>query len=142
MRWFFTILILAAGLLAALLTVGHAVTIEQSNELMRSGAKATGIVTEQLGTKGSNAKHYSYRFRAGDREVTATRRDIPWEAREIPVGSPIEVRYDPAKPERSITAPELEEAGKWGNRLFFPLLAAGLFGWAIARVVRKPKPPT
>jgi len=130
------------GLAAALLTVGHSLTIEQSRELMRSGARAAGIVTEQLGTKGSNAKHFSYRFRAGEREVTATRRDIPWAAREIPVGSPIEVRYDAAKPERSVTAPELEEAEKWGNRLFFPLLAAGLFGWAIGRVVRRPKPPT
>ncbi len=142
MRRFATVLILVSGLFAVFLAFAHFQSVEGARQLMASGAQAEGTVTEQSGTRGSNAKFYSYTFRAGAREWVATRRDIPWAAREIPVGAKVAVRYDPAKPERSITAAELEEAESWGNRLLFPLIAAALLGWGAARIARRNKPPT
>lgn len=142
MRRVATALILVAGLFALLMAIGHHQSVEGARELMRTGAQAQGTVTEQLGTRGSNAKYYSYTFRAGTREWVATRRGIPWAAREIPVGAKIAVRFDPANPKDSITQAELEEAENWANRMLFPLAAAGLLGWAIARAVRRPKRPT
>ena len=135
-------LILVAGLFAAFMAFAHFQSVERAKELMLRGAQADGTVTEQLGTRGSNAKYFSYKFRAGTREWTATRRDIPWAAREIPVGAKIAVRYDPAQPERSITPAELEEAENWANRMLFPLVAAGFLGWGVARIARRKKPPT
>ena len=142
MRRLATVLILLAGLFAAFMSVAHHQSVERARDLMRTGSQAQGTVTEQLGTRGSNAKFYSYKFRAGTREWVATRRDIPWAAREIPVGAEIAVRYDPAKPERSITPAELEEAESWANRMLFPLAAAALLGWGVARIARRKKPPT
>jgi len=142
MKWFATVLILVAGLSAVFMTFAHFQSVERAKELMLTGAQAEGTVTEQLGTRASNAKYYSYKFRAGTREWTATRRDIPWAAREIPVGAKIAVRYDPAQPERSITPAELEEAENWANRMLFPLVAAGLLGWGVARIARRKKPTT
>ena len=141
MRRLATVLIWVAGLFAAFMAFAHFQSVERARELMRTGAQAQGTVTEQLGTRGSNAKFYSYTFRAGTREWKATRRDIPWAAREIPVGAKLAVRYDPAKPERSITPAELEEAESWANRMLFPLVAAALLGWGVARIARRKKPP-
>ena len=95
MKWFATVLILVAGLFAVFMTFAHFQSVERAKELMLTGAQAEGTVTEQLGTRGSNAKYYSYKFRAGTREWTATRRDIPWAAREIPVGAKIARRKKP-----------------------------------------------
>jgi len=141
MRWVVTIIILVAGLFAALMAAGHALLVQETRALMATGTPTEGTVTEQLGTRGSNAKYYSYAYQAGGRRQTATRRDIPWAAREIAIGAKVPVRYDPAKPERSITPAELEEAEGWGNRALFPLLAAGLLGWGIVRIVRARKKP-
>ncbi len=141
MRRLATVLILVAGLFAVVMTFAHHQWVLGARELMLTGAQAQGTVTEQLGTRGSNAKYYSYTFRAGTREWVATRRGIPWAAREIPVGAKIAVRYDPAKPEDSITAAELEEAENWANRMLFPLAAAALLGWGVARIARRKKPP-
>lgn len=141
MRRVATVLILVAALFAAIMTFAHHQSVQRARELMRTGAQAQGTVTEQLGTRGSNAKYYSYTFRAGTRGWVATRRDIPWAARELPVGAKVAVRYDPANPERSITAAELEETESWGNRILFPLVAAALFAWGIGRVVRRKKLP-
>ena len=140
MRWFFTILILVTGLFAAVLAIGHAISVRDAQQLMATGAQAEGTITEQLGARRSNAKFYSYKFNVAGREWTATRRDIPWAARELPVGSKVPVRYDTAKPERSITPAELAALEGWGNRAFFPLVAAGLLGWGIARIVRRRRP--
>ena len=142
MRRVATALILVAGLFAVIMAFAHHQWVQGARELMRSGAQAQGTVTEQLGTRGSNAKYYSYTFLAGTREWVATRRGIPWAAREIPAGAKIAVRYDPANPKDSITPAELEEAENWANRILFPLAAAGLLGWGAARIARRKKPPT
>ena len=134
MRLAVSILIALAGLLFALLALGNELRLSDMRTLMESGARAEGTITEQLGAKKSNAKSYSYRFRAGDRDWTATRRDIPYAARELPIGSRVPVRYDPANPERSITSHELEEAHGWGNRILFPLVAIAFIAWAVRRV--------
>lgn len=140
MRLAATVLIALAGLAFALLALGNELRLADMRTLMESGAQAEGTITEQLGAKKSNAKSYSYRFRAGDRDWTATRRDIPYAARELPIGARVPVRYDPANPERSITAAELEEAHGWGNRIFFPLVAIALIAWAVRRAVRAAAP--
>ena len=142
MRALATVAIFLAGLAAAFMALAHFLSIRSAEDLMSGGAQAEGTVTAQHGAKGSNAKFYSYTFQANGRQWTATRRDIPWSARELPIGAKVPVRYDPAKPERSITPAELEQAAGWGNRIFFPLVAAGLLGWGIARIVRRRKPAT
>lgn len=141
MRRVATVLILVAGLFAAVMAIAHHLSVQSARELMRTGSQAQGTVTEQLGSRGSNAKYYSYTFRVGAREWVAKRRDIPWTARELPVAAKVAVRYDPSNPERSITAAELEETESWGNRILFPLVATGLLTWGIGRVVRRKKPP-
>lgn len=142
MRRLATLLIVVAGLFAMFMSFAHHLSVQHARQLMLTGAQAQGIVTEQLGTRGSNAKYYSYTFRTGTRDWVATRRDIPWAGREIPVGAKIAVRYDPDNPERSITAAELEEVENWANRMLFPLIAAGLLGWGVARIARRKKPAT
>ncbi|HET6265290.1 MAG TPA: DUF3592 domain-containing protein [Usitatibacter sp.] len=137
MRWLLSIVLIVAGVFFALLGLGIEMQVSQLRGLMASGAQAEGTITEQLGQRKSNAKFYSYRFRAGDREWTAARRDIPYSAREIPIGARVPVRYDPANPERSVTPAELEEAEGWGNRLVFPLVAVALLGWGVVRIVRR-----
>jgi hypothetical protein len=137
MRWLLSIVLIVAGVFFALLGLGIEMQMSQLRGLMASGAQAEGTITEQLGQRKSNAKFYSYRFRAGDREWTAARRDIPYSAREIPIGARVPVRYDPANPERSVTPAELEEAEGWGNRLVFPLVAVALLGWGVVRIVRR-----
>jgi hypothetical protein len=137
MRWLLSIVLIVAGVFFALLGLGIEMQVSQLRGLMASGAQAEGTITEQLGQRKSNAKFYSYRFRAGDREWTAARRDIPYSAREIPIGARVPVRYDPANPERSVTPAELEEAEGWGNRLVFPLVAVALLGWGVMRIVRR-----
>lgn len=141
MRWVVTAVILAAGLFAAMLAGGHALSVQESRTLMATGTPAEGTVTGQHGSRGSNAKLYSYTYRAGGSLRTATRRDIPWAAREIPIGGKVAVRYDAAKPERSITPAELESIENWGNRALFPLLAAGLLGWGIWRIAKPKRKP-
>jgi hypothetical protein len=140
MRLAATILIALAGLLFALLALGNELRLADMRTLMESGAQAEGTVTEQLGAKKSNAKAYSYKYRVGEREWTATRRDIPYAARELPIGSRVPVRYDPTNPERSITPAELEEAHGWGNRILFPLITVALIAWAVRRAVRAGRP--
>jgi uncharacterized protein DUF3592 len=139
-RGLVTGLILAVGLAVLLLALGQFQGVREARELMAGGSRAEGTITEQLGARKSNARYYSYRFRAGDREWVAARRDIPWAAGEIPVGTKVAVRYDPARPGRSITPAELDEIESLGNRLLFPLLGAGLLAWGMARIVRRRKP--
>ena len=137
MRWLISVVLILASVFFAMLGLGIEMQVRELRDLMVSGTQAEGTITEQLGQRKSNAKFYSYRFRAGDREWTAVRRDIPYSAREIPIGARVPVRYDPANPERSVTPAELEEAEGWGNRLVFPLVALALLGWGAMRIVRR-----
>src|SRR5687767_4758695 len=104
MRWVYTILILLAGLFVLTLSVG---------------AVPEGTVTEILGSKGSNSRFYSYTFPVDGRVQAATRRDIPWSARDTPIGSKVVVRYDPQDPSKNMTRAELDESESWGNRIVF-----------------------
>ena len=139
MRWLVTILIVLGALLAAALALGQHFALADARQLFATGAHAQGTITEQVGARKSNSRYYSYRFSAGTREVTASRRGVPWAAQDLPVGSSLAVRYDPRDPSRSITPAELQEAEGWGNRLLFPLLCASLVAWAVARILRKPR---
>ena len=139
MRWVVTILIFLGGLTAAALALGQHLALTDARRLMADGAQARGTITEQIGARKSNSRYYSYRFNVGNREVTATRRDIPWAARELAMGANVPVRYDPRDPSRSITPAELQEAEGWGNRLLFPILGAVLIAWAALRTVRRPR---
>ena len=131
MRWLVSIPVLLAGLFVCLLALGSELHLQEHRRLMESGAQAEGTITEQLGARKSNAKFYSYRFRAADREWTASRRDIPYSARELPIGSKVPVRYDPADPARSVTPAELQELEGWGNRFLFPVIGVALVAWAV-----------
>lgn len=137
MRWVGTIVILACAAFFALLALGHALQVDEAQRVWATGKATEGTLTEHHGRRKGNLREYTYTYRVDGRELTAERRTIPWSAREIPVGSKLDVRYDPADPEASVTPAELREFESWANRAFFPLVAAALFGWGIARIVRR-----
>lgn len=142
MRWVYTILLLIAGLFVLMLAFGASLQRGEARRLWTEGAAAEGTVTGILGSKGSNAKFYSYTFPAGGRVQEQVRRDIPWSARNTPVGSKVAVRYDPKDPAKSVTQFELEESESWGNRFVFPLIGSALVAWALLRIIRpRRKPP-
>ena len=137
MRHVYTAVILLAGLCVLVISLAMGLQRDEARRLWAEGAVTEGTVTEILGTKGSNAKFYSYTFPADGRMHTQTRRDIPWSARDTPVGSRVTVRYDAKSPAKSITQAELEELESWGNRIIFPLIGIALVGWGAARILRR-----
>ncbi len=142
MRWVYTIVILLAGLFVLVLALGAGLQRAEARQLWANGAVAEGTVTERQGSKGSNAKFYSYTFPAAGSVQTRTRRDIsPWTAGEVPIGAKVTVRYDPKDPSKSITRHELDEIESFGNRIVFPMIGAALVAWALLRIFRPRRAP-
>ena len=141
MRWAGTVLILVASGFFALLGIGHLLVVKELEQLWVQGHAAEGTLTAHHGRRKSNMSEYSYTYRVGGEEFTAERRSVPWSARDLPVGSRLDVRYDPAEPDRSVTPAELEENGKWTNQAIFFVVAAGFLAWAVRRIVKRPAEP-
>jgi hypothetical protein len=115
---------------------------------MEDGSTVQGTVTELIGAKGGNTYRYSYAYPVGGSTLTTSNRSIPTAARdESRPGTIIQVRYDPAKPERSMTAAELEDLESWPDRIIFPVVAILLLAAGVMRIrslrprVRPPAPP-
>ena len=142
LRWLGTLLILAVGLFFLLLALGAHLQLLEARKLMSQGRQAEGTVTEARGGgKRSTSYYFSYEFPAGAVSYAGKNRSIAYgDFTQMRSGGKIQVWYDAAHPERSITAAELAEHESWANRLFFPLLGLALIGWGTARIVRRSRP--
>jgi len=143
LNWLGTLLIVAIGLFALLLALGAHLQLLEARKLMSQGRQTEGMVTEAHGGgKRSTSYYFSYEFPAGNVKHARKNRSIAYgDYTQMRPGTRIQVWYDPANPERSITTPELAEHESWANRLFFPLVGLALLGWGVARIVRRPRPP-
>ena len=141
MRWAVNIVLLVMSGLFGLVALGHELEVLERHQAWATGRLTEGTLTAHYGRRKSNMREYSYTYRVDGKEFIAERRTIPWKAREIPVGSKLEVRYDPMKPERSVTPAELEELESWGSRYGLAAISLGFLAWAIARIVRGRRKP-
>lgn len=135
-------MIFVVGLFVLVLALGAHLQLLDARELMSQGRLAEGTVTDAHGGgKRSTSYYFTYEFPAGT--VTHARKDRSISYGDYATmrrGNRIQVWYDPANPERSITAPEMAEHESWANRLFFPLAGLALLGWGVARIIRHPRP--
>ena len=141
MRWVGAVVLLVLAAFFGLLAIGHSLQVEEARRVWAAGTATDGTLTAHHGRRKSTVREYDYTYRVEGRELVAQKRSIPWSAREIPVGARLEVRYDPANPEASMTAAELRELENWANRAFPPLLALALLGGAIYVAFRREKKP-
>jgi hypothetical protein len=123
MRWLGILAVFALSVGFGLLALGNHLQVTEAREIWANGRVAQGKVVEHQGYPGSSRRTYTYTYRLGDAEFTAERRAIPWEARDIPVGSKLEVRYDPRDPKKSITSAEMQERQSLWNVGFLPAFA-------------------
>ena len=144
MRWAGIVTVLLLAAFFALLAVGHTVQVHEGRDLWANGKVAEGTITEQFHHKRSCCE-YTYTYAVDGQVLTAERRSITSKAGSLPIGTKVEVRYDPADAERSMTAAELETLESWGNRALLPGIALILLGWAanlFATRHSRPAPPT
>ena len=127
----------------AALAVTRFVLLSEARDLWATGRTTQGIVVDKGTRRKSNLAEYSYTYRVDGKEYRRDRRVTSKSAGELPVGSAVEVRYDPADPVRALTQGERDESEDWTNQAVLPLISAGLFAWAIARLrgARRPAPP-
>ena len=133
---FFLLMSAAFGFIA----IARQGALDEARELAATGVQTRAVVTEMRVTgKRGSTHNVSYRFRAGDRDAGATDRRI-FHARydELSIGDEIPVRFDPANPNRNVTAPELEELERWSDRLGFGGLALFWLGMSVAYFRTKP----
>ena len=141
MRWVGVVVLLVLAAFFGLLAIGHSLQVEEARRVWATGKAADGKLTAHHGRRKSTVREYDYSYRVDGRELVAEKRSIPWSAREIPVGSRLEVRYDPADPEHSMTPAELQELENWANRAFLPLVALALLGGAVYVAFRRERKP-
>ena len=138
MKWLAFAIVLAFAAGFGMLALGHYLQVQEAREVWSSGKVTEGTLVEQVPRR----RTYTYTYRVGGSELTAERRSVPYAAREIPVGAKLVVRYDPARPEKSVTPAELQAWESWGNRALLPAMALGLLGFGVWLVLpRKKKPP-
>lgn len=137
MRWAGTIVILLAAAFFAMLGFGHLLQVRQKQDVWEYGAKTEGTLLAHHGRRKSTLKEYTYAYRVAGREYVAERRAIPFSEQGIPVGTRLEVRYDPRDPERSVTPAELAQAESWSDRAFFFIVSGALVAWAGSRIFRR-----
>lgn len=109
---------------------------ELRNDLIRSGDRVTGVITDMRGARGStNSPHMKFRTRDG-REVETTYGDgmaFP-EQSKLFVGMIVDVVYDPVDPTRAIPAPYstvlkrdvTSDLGAFLRRMGYGMLVFGL----------------
>jgi hypothetical protein len=141
MRWVGVVVLLVLSAFFGLLAIGHSLQVEEARRVWATGKVADGTLTAHHGRRKSTVREYDYTYRVEGRELLAEKRSIPWSAREIPVGARLEVRYDPADPEHSMTPAELQELENWANRAFLPLVALAFLGGSIFVALRRAKKP-
>jgi hypothetical protein len=141
MRWIGAVILLMLAAFFGLLAIGYTMQVEEARRIWMVGQATDGTLAAHHGRRKSTLREYDYTYRAEGRELLAQKRSIPWAAREIPVGARLEVRYDPAHPEHSMTPAELQELENWANRAFLPLVAIALLGGAIFVALRRAKKP-
>ena len=141
MRWLGIVALLLLAAFSGLLSLGHALQVEEARGIWAGGKATEGTITAQHRRKKSTVVEYSYAYRVDGRELVAEKRSIPWAAREIPLGARLAVRYDPARPEKSVTPAELQELENWANRALFPVLALAFLAGAVVVFVRGRKRP-
>ena len=142
MRWVGIFVVLLMAALFGLLALGNALALDEARAISATGQATEGVLTQHHRRKKSTALEYSYTYKVEGREVSAERRSIPWAFGDIPVGSKLAVRYDPANPERSVTPAELAELEHPANRAFLWVVALVFLGWAAFLVFRRPKKAT
>lgn len=140
-RWLATLLIVAGGLFFLLLGLGGWLQVVEAREIKASGTQAEATVSgKRSGGKRSSRYDFSYTVRVGDRQVEKTVTGIGYRNYErMKIGERIAVWYRADDPGRSITDVELAEIESWPNLLFLPVVGLALLGWAIARIVRRPR---
>ena len=141
MRWAGAVVLLVLSAFFGLLAIGHSLQVDEARRVWATGKETDGTLTAHHGRRKSTLREYTYSYRVEGRELLAQKRSIPWSAREIPIGTRLEVRYDPANPQASMTPAELQELENWANRAFFPLAALGLLGGAIFVALRRGRKP-
>lgn len=141
MRWAGIITVLLLAAFFALLALGHTIQVHEGRDLWAHGKVAEGTITEQFSRKRSCCE-YSYTYAADGQVMTAERRSITSAAGSLPVGAKVVVRFDPANPESSVTAAELETLENWGNRALLPGIALILLGWAAYLFATRHSKPT
>ena len=124
-----------------LLALGHTLQVEEAREIWAHGRPVEGSLTAQISQK-KGPQYYSYAYAVDGAAITAERRSIPGAAAQIPVGTKLAVRYDPADPARSMTAAELQELEHPANRALLPMMALAFLGGAIYLAARGPRKPT
>jgi uncharacterized protein DUF3592 len=142
--WLATVVIFLAGLFFAVLALGGHLQLLEARKVMAQGQPVEGTVTGlRRGTGKSASYYFSYEFSAGGATHAKKDAGISYgDFQELRQGRKISVRYDPAHPAHSITAPEMAEFESIPNRLFLPGVALLLLGWWVARLVRRrPAPP-
>jgi hypothetical protein len=142
MRWLGIAAMLLLAAFFGLLGLGNYVQVVEAREIWASGEQAEGTLVEHHGYSKSNRKEYSYSYRVGGAELRAERRSIPWEARNLPVGSKLVVKYARADPRKSVTAAEMEVSESAPNRWAMPVLAIAFLVFAAAIFRRGRKPAT
>ena len=139
-----TFVVFAAALFFLLLALGNHLQLLEARTIMAEGQSAEGTVTGvRRGTGKSASYYFSYEFAAGGAMHAKKDAGISYDNYQaLRQGNRIKVRYDPAHPDKSITAPEMSEFESIPNRLFLPGVALLLLGWWVARLVRRrPAPP-
>lgn len=148
LTWLGTLAIFVAAAFFALLALGNHLQRLDAQKVMVEGQPAEGtVIGVRRGTGKSSSYYFSYEFAAGGTMHTKKDAGISYDNYQaLRQGSKIKVRYDPAQPANSITAPEMAEFESIPNRLFLPGVAVLLFGWWAWRLFRKrpapPAPPT
>ena len=140
-RWVGAFILLLGSVGFALCGFIAHTTLEEARALAASGIQTRAVVTGlSISGKRKSSHNLGYRFRVGDKDAGADHRRIP-PARyhELEIGDEIPVRFDPANPHRHITAPELEQLERWGERIGFPFLSLAFLVWSYAHFRDRPR---
>ena len=139
LRGFATAAIVVAAFFFLLLAGGAHLQLEEARRLIAAGNVAQGTVTSLTAPRGSQAYSYAYEYAVGGKRYSKSNRSIPYGLKDtVPVGTPIQVWYDPRRPEVATTQAELADHESIANRVLFPLVAVALIAWAVKRTRRRP----
>jgi hypothetical protein len=123
------------SLVYAIATCQH---INRSLELRESGQPVAGTVDDVFGKIEDEKPRYYYRYAVGGKEYRIGPRSIPRsEARRIVPGMVVMVWYDPLKPSRNMTNPELAEIEWWPPRILIPACSLACLAYGFRRLAQR-----
>ena len=104
-------------------------TLDEARALARDGVQTTGTVTRaNLWGKRNNRYYIEYRYVVAGKDISRGG-EVPGEAfSELTIGTSLPLKFDPDKPERAISGPELALIESWRTR-------EGFFGSSVVLLV-------